>query len=55
MCTKSVCSATGMLVLVAMLILLALGPAAAATPSELLQKAIYTEETVGNLDEAMKL
>lgn len=31
------------------------GPAAAATASELLQKAIYTEETVGNLEEAMKL
>ena len=30
-------------------------PAAAASPSELLQQAIYTEETVGNLDEAMKL
>ena len=56
MCTKSVCSATGsMLVLVAMTALLAAGPAAAASPSELLQKAIYTEETVGNLDEAMKL
>lgn len=27
----------------------------AATPGELLQKAIYTEETVGNVDEAMKL
>ena len=35
--------------------MLVVGPAAAATPSELLQKAIYTEETVGNLDEAMKL
>lgn len=29
--------------------------ASAATASELLQKAIYTEETVGNLEEAMKL
>jgi len=33
----------------------AAAPAAAATASELLQKAIYTEETVGNLEEAMKL
>jgi hypothetical protein len=30
-------------------------PASAATPGELLEKAIYTEETVGNIDEAMKL
>jgi hypothetical protein len=44
-----------MLALVAMAIVLAAGPAAAASPSELLEKAIYTEETVGNLDEAMKL
>lgn len=29
--------------------------AQAASPSELLEKAIYTEETVGNLDEAIKL
>jgi hypothetical protein len=35
--------------------LLTAAPAAAATASELLQKAIYTEETVGNLEEAMKL
>ena len=56
MCTRSIYSATsGMLVLVAMTIALATGPATAATPNELLQKAIYTEETVGNLDEAMKL
>lgn len=29
--------------------------AAAATPSEILEKAIHTEETVGNVDEAIKL
>lgn len=29
--------------------------AQAATPSEMLEKAIYTEETVGNVDEAIKL
>ncbi|MGD9635047.1 MAG: tetratricopeptide repeat protein [Pirellulales bacterium] len=33
----------------------AAAPVVAATAGELLQKAIYTEETVGNLDEAMKL
>src|SRR3972149_3210728 len=56
MCKRSVFAATsGLLVLVAMTIAWATGPAAAATPSELLEKAIYTEETVGNLDEAMKL
>ena len=43
-----------LLLAVAMLVVLA-APAAAATPSELLQKAIYTEETVGDLDAAMKL
>ena len=54
--TRSVGSAVGgLLVLVAMSIAWVAGPAAAATPSEILQKAIYTEETVGNLDEAMKL
>ena len=54
--TRIVLSATGsMLVLIAMMILLAVVPAAAASPGELLQKAIYTEETVGNLDEAIKL
>ncbi len=37
-------------------IMLAIGAGAlAASPSETLQKAIYTEETVGNLDEAIKL
>ena len=37
-------------------IMLASGAGAlAASPSETLQKAIYTEETVGNLDEAIKL
>ena len=36
-------------------LLAAAGPAAAATPSELLQKAIYTEETVGDVDAAIKL
>ena len=56
MCKRSVFAATsGLLVLVAMTIAWATGPAAAASPSELLQKAIYTEETVGDLDEAMKL
>ncbi len=56
MCTKSITSATsGLLVLIAVAIALAAGPVAAASPNELLQKAIYTEETVGNLDEAMKL
>jgi Tetratricopeptide repeat/Protein of unknown function (DUF3108) len=46
----------GMFCLVASIgLLAATGPAVAATPSELLQKAIYTEETVGDLDAAMKL
>ena len=54
--TRSVFSATGgILALVAMTIALAAGPAAAASPSELLEKAIYTEETVGDLDEAIRL
>lgn len=56
MFARNICSAASvMIVLVAVTTALAAGPAAAATPSELLQKAIYTEETVGNLDEAMKL
>jgi hypothetical protein len=52
---KRVCSATSLIVLVVVLTLAGAVPAAAASPNELLQQAIYTEETVGNLDEAMKL
>jgi hypothetical protein len=56
MCPRTVgCTAGVLLVLAAMTVFLAAGPVVAATPGELLQKAIYTEETVGNLDEAMKL
>jgi tetratricopeptide (TPR) repeat protein len=56
MFTRTVRARGGALVAVASLVILALSRgAAAATPSELLQKAIYTEETVGNLDEAIKL
>jgi len=36
-------------------LLLRPGAAQGATPSEMLEKAIYTEETVGNVDEAIKL
>jgi hypothetical protein len=47
---------TGGGVLAALLLVATLtGAAKVATPSELLQKAIYTEETVGNPDEAIKL
>ena len=46
----------GMFGLVASIgLLAATGSVVAATPGELLQKAIYTEETVGDLDAAMKL
>ena len=46
----------GLLPFVAAIWLVMLVPyVAAATASELLEKAIYTEETVGNVDEAMKL
>ena len=57
MCTRIVCSATAACCRWSPVVFVggAAGPAAAASPSELLQKAIYTEETVGNLDEAMKL
>ena len=49
-------AASGVWLLLAAATLVVLtGPAAAATPGELLQKAIYTEETVGDLDAAMKL
>ncbi len=57
MITRLVRSAAGgvwLLLAAAILVVLA-EPAVAATPSELLQKAIYTEETVGDLDAAMKL
>jgi hypothetical protein len=57
MCTRLVGSAAGgvWLLLAAAMVMVLAGPAAAATPGELLQKAIYTEETVGDLDAAMKL
>jgi hypothetical protein len=47
--------AGGLLALAVGCCLLAAAPASAATPGELLEKAIYTEETVGNIEEAMKL
>jgi hypothetical protein len=55
--TKRVWSAaSGVWLLMAVALMVAIAaPAAAATPSEMLQKAIYTEETVGDLDAAMKL
>jgi hypothetical protein len=57
MSTRSVrWAAGGVLLLAAVMLLAAMtAPARAVSPSELLEKAIYTEETVGNLDEAMKL
>jgi hypothetical protein len=63
MCTQfAKCAVGGVLLLVAVTLLVAvilLGATAtialAATPSELLEKAIYAEETVGDLDEAIKL
>ena len=49
-------AACRMLPLAAVMLLAAVaGTALSAAPSELLEKAIYTEETVGNLDEAIKL
>ena len=42
-------------VVVAGVVLWAVTAAWGASPSETLQKAIYTEETVGNVDEAIKL
>jgi hypothetical protein len=55
--TKRISQATGgLLILLAQVgMLLAAAPTVAATASDLLQKAIYEEETIGNLDEAMKL
>lgn len=51
--TRMIWSATAALCV--LVVLAAAEPASAATASELLQKAIYTEETVGDLDAAMKL
>jgi hypothetical protein len=55
--TNSIGRATGgLLILVVQVgMLLAAAPSVGATASDLLQKAIYEEETVGNLDAAMKL
>ena len=54
--TRSIWLRTGgLFALVVLSLLLAAVPVAAATPSELLQKAIYTEETVGDVDAAIKL
>lgn len=54
---ETVLPRTGVLLLVAALFnpLISLAGAAEPTPGELLQKAIYTEETVGDIDAAMKL
>ena len=45
----------GVLLVIALAAALSLGAASAESPSALLEKAIYTEETVGDLDAAAKL
>src|SRR4051812_45011464 len=40
---------------IAVAVLLVATAGRAASPSEMLEKAIYTEQTVGNVDEAIKL
>jgi hypothetical protein len=55
MCSENIWSALGSIFATSVFLVVTAVPVMAATPGELLEKAIYTEETVGDLDQAMKL